>query len=92
MPGAWAILPCFKSGLIGVDAVYTGWGTPDRRAVARATPAWLRAQAFAGGSMGPKVEAVCRFAETTGGRAAIGQLEAIPGLIARDGRNADRRP
>jgi hypothetical protein len=35
---------------------------------------------------------VCRFAETTGGRAAIGQLEAIPGLIARDGRNADRRP
>jgi carbamate kinase len=28
------------------------------------------------------VEAVCRFVETTGGRAAIGQLEAIPGLIA----------
>ena len=65
-----------------VDAVYAGWGTPDRRAVARATPAWLRAQAFAAGSMGPKVEAVCRFVETTGGRAAIGQLEAIPGLIA----------
>jgi hypothetical protein len=35
---------------------------------------------------------VCRFVETTGGRGAIGQLEAIPGLIARDGRNADRRP
>ena len=31
---------------------------------------------------GPKVEAVCRFVETTGGRAAIGQLEAIPGLRA----------
>ena len=29
-----------------------------------------------------KAEAVCRFAETTGGRAAIGHLEAIPGLIA----------
>ena len=65
-----------------VDAVYTGWGTPDRRAVAHATPTWLRAQAFAGGSMGPKVEAVCRFVETTGGRAAIGRLETIPGLIA----------
>ena len=62
--------------------MYTGWGTPDRRAVARATPAWMSAQAFAGGSMGPKVEAVCPFAVTTGGRAAIGQLEAIPGLIA----------
>jgi carbamate kinase len=48
----------------------------------RATPAWLRTQAFAGGPMGPKAEAVCRFVETTGGRAAIGQLEAIPGLIA----------
>ncbi len=29
---------------------------------------------FAAGSMGPKVEAACRFAETTGGRAAIGAL------------------
>ena len=32
--------------------------------------------------MGPKVEAVCRFVEATGGRAAIGRLEAIPQLIA----------
>jgi carbamate kinase len=31
--------------------------------------------------MGPKVEAVCRFAEGTGGRAAIGQLDALPGLV-----------
>ena len=48
----------------------------------RATPAWLRAQAFAAGSMGPKVEAVCRFVEATGRRAAIGQLEAIGELVA----------
>ena len=68
-----------------VDAVYTGWGTPAQRAVARATPGWLRAQAFAGGSMGPKVEAVCRFVEATGRRAAIGELEAIPELIAGTG-------
>jgi len=78
-----------------VDAVYTGWGTPAQRAVRRATPAWLRAQAFAGGSMGPKVEAVCRFVEATGGRAAIGQLGAIPELLAGtagtqvDGRSPD---
>lgn len=64
-----------------VDAVYTAWGTRGQRAVAQATPAWLRRQAFAGGSMGPKVEAVCRFVEATGGRAAIGRLEDLPGLI-----------
>ncbi len=68
-----------------VDAVYVEWGTPAQRAVARATPGWLRAHAFAGGSMGPKVEAVCRFAETTGNRAAIGQLEQLPALIAGTG-------
>ncbi len=71
-----------------VDAVYLGWGTPDQRAVARATPGWLRAQAFAGGSMGPKVEAVCRFAEATGRRAAIGALEQLPALI--DGTGGTR--
>ncbi len=65
-----------------VDAVYFDWGTRDQRAVARATPDWLRAQEFAGGSMGPKVEAVCRFVEATGGRAAIGRLEDLDGLIA----------
>jgi carbamate kinase len=46
------------------------------------TPAWLRSLAFPGGSMGPKVEAVCRFVEQTGKRAAIGQLEALPELVA----------
>jgi carbamate kinase len=65
-----------------VDAVYTGWGTNEQRAVARTTSEWLRVQAFAGGSMGPKVEAVCRFVEATGRRAAIGRLEAIPALVA----------
>jgi carbamate kinase len=45
--------------------------------------------------MGPKVEAVCRFVEATGRRAAIGPLEAIPELIAGtggtqvDGRSPD---
>jgi carbamate kinase len=65
-----------------VDAVYLGWGTPEQRAVAGATPEWLRGQSFAGGSMGPKVEAVCRFVEETGRRAAIGRLEDLAGLVA----------
>jgi carbamate kinase len=64
-----------------VDAVYTDWGTERQSAVDRATPEWLRAQSYAGGSMGPKVEAVCRFVEATGKRAAIGQLGDMPGLI-----------
>jgi carbamate kinase len=67
-----------------VDAVYAGWGTEEQRAVARATPGWLREQGFAAGSMGPKVEAVARFVETTGGRGAIGQLSELAGLIAGD--------
>lgn len=65
-----------------VDAVYVDWETPDQRAVARATPGWLRAQEFAGGSMGPKVDAVCRFVEATGRRAAIGRIEDLPALLA----------
>jgi carbamate kinase len=64
-----------------VDAVYSDWGTPNARAVTRTSPTWLRAQSFAGGSMAPKVEAVCRFVEATGKRAAIGCLEDMPGLI-----------
>lgn len=64
-----------------VDAVYEGWGTPGQRAVAAATPEWLRGRSFAGGSMGPKVEAVCRFTEGTGRRAAIGRLEDLAGLV-----------
>jgi len=65
-----------------VDAVYADWATPDAAAVAAATPAELRAHDFAAGSMGPKVEAACRFVEATGRRAAIGRLEDLPDLIA----------
>jgi carbamate kinase len=65
-----------------VEAIYDDWRTPGQRAIARTTPAWLRERSFAGGSMGPKVEAVCRFVEATGRRAAIGRLEDLAGLIA----------
>jgi carbamate kinase len=67
-----------------VDAVYEGYGTPEQRAIARATPAGLRQREFPAGSMGPKVEAVARFVERTGGRAAIGSLEHLLELL--DGR------
>jgi carbamate kinase len=60
----------------------TDWGARTQRAVRRATPDWLRAQTFAADSMGPKVEAVCRFVEATGGRAAIGRLDSVGSLVA----------
>ena len=65
-----------------VDAVYEGWGTADERRLGEVTVAELRAQTFAAGSMGPKVEAAARFVEATGKRAAIGALR---------GHRSDRR-
>jgi carbamate kinase len=69
--------------LTDVDAVQDGYGTPQARPVHRATPAQLRARSFPAGSMGPKVEAVCRFVEATGKMAAIGQLADAQALLER---------
>jgi carbamate kinase len=60
--------------LTDVSAVERGFGTPEARPIARVTPAELQRERFAEGSMGPKVEAACRFVEATGGRAGIGAL------------------
>jgi carbamate kinase len=64
-----------------VEAVFEGYGTGDQRAIARATPAGLRQRDFPAGSMGPKVEAVSRFVERTGGCAAIGSLDQVLELL-----------
>jgi carbamate kinase len=64
-----------------VDAVYSGWGTPEQRAIRRATPEALADTEFAAGSMGPKVRAACSFVEETGGLAAIGSIEDTPALL-----------
>jgi carbamate kinase len=64
-----------------VDAVYSGWGTPEQRAIRRATPEALGDTEFAAGSMGPKVRAACSFVEETGGLAAIGSIEDTPALL-----------
>ena len=65
-----------------VDAVYVDWGEPAQRALGRVTPALCASSISPQGSMGPKVEAVCRFVERTGRRAAIGQLENLAALVA----------
>ena len=62
-----------------VDAVYD-----DDLPIARATPEGLRTRQFPAGSMGPKVEAACRFVERTGGTAAIGSLDEVQEML--DGR------
>ncbi len=64
-----------------VPAVAVGFGTADERRVGSVTVAQLRGlQAegqFASGSMGPKVEAACRFVEAGGNRAVITSLDSI---------------
>jgi len=64
-----------------VDHVVLGFGTPDARPLESVTPASLRTlqreEHFAGGSMGPKVEAAVRFVEAGGTRAVISSLENI---------------
>jgi carbamate kinase len=68
--------------LTDADAVYMDWGKPTQRAIRRAAPEALAAVPFAAGSMGPKVEAACRFVRATGKRAAIGELADLSRIIA----------
>ena len=63
-------------------AVQDGYGTPQARPIRRATPGALRKLDFPAGSMGPKIEAVCRFTEATGKPAAIGRLADAQLLLA----------
>ena len=68
--------------LTDVEAVELAYGTPAARQLARTTPTELRSYDFPSGSMGPKVEAACRFVDATGGTAAIGRLEDAELLLA----------
>ncbi|MFN8161951.1 MAG: carbamate kinase [Solirubrobacterales bacterium] len=60
--------------LTDVDAVRLGFGTGGERPIGRTTPEELRSHEFEAGTIGPKVEAACRFVEATGKPAAIGAL------------------
>jgi carbamate kinase len=68
--------------LTDVPAVLRGWRTDSAQAIRRATPSELRSLSFAGGSMGPKVEAACRFVEATGRAAGIGALDDAAAIVA----------
>lgn len=64
-----------------VEAVSVDWGKPTAKAIRRASPAAMRRFEFPAGSMGPKVDAACRFAEATGKCAAIGALKDLPSIL-----------
>jgi carbamate kinase len=63
--------------LTDVPYVEREWGLPTASPIRRSTPEDLRLLSFVAGSMGPKVDAACRFAERTGNRAAIGSLSEL---------------
>lgn len=67
--------------LTDIEAVYSGWGTSEARAIRRAEPQALRQFTFAAGSMAPKVEAACQFVEQTGAMAGIGRLDEAQAIL-----------
>ncbi len=81
--------------LTDVEAAMRDWGTARPQPIREAIPDELRQWRFATESMGPKVEAACRFVEAGGGFAGIGRLEdgaailaGLRGTIVRDARTS----
>jgi carbamate kinase len=68
--------------LTDVDAVYVDYRKPTQRALRTISPAELAGYAFPAGSMGPKVESACDFAQATGNTAIIGSLSNVAGLVS----------
>jgi carbamate kinase len=66
-----------------VDNAVIGFGGPHPRPVeavnVTAMRAWAADGEFATGSMGPKVDAVCRFVEATG---QPGMITSLPGILS----------
>jgi carbamate kinase len=73
--------------VIGSDVAHAvlGYGTPEARDVGVVTAEEMRGHAadghFASGSMGPKVDAACRFVEQGGARAVITDLAHIADAV-----------
>ena len=64
-----------------VDAVFVDYGKSSQRALGTISPSELEGYAFPAGSMGPKVESACDFAQVTGNTAVIGSLSNVAGLV-----------
>lgn len=63
------------------DGVFDRWGKPGAKVIRKASPDALASYKFPAGSMGPKVDAACHFANETGKRAAIGALKDLRKII-----------
>ncbi len=74
--------------LTDVDAVYEDWGGERPSPIGETDVEVLAALSLDAGSMGPKVEAACRFVSDTGGLAGIGRLE--DGAAILEGRAGTR--
>ena len=74
--------------LTDVQAVAVGYGTPAQEWLGETTVENLRRYQgeghFAAGSMGPKVEAACRFVESTGRPAIIAALDELADAVSGD--------
>jgi carbamate kinase len=73
-----------------VDSAMTDYGTPEERSIGRLSVTQMRRLEadgqFASGSMGPKVDAVCRFVESVGRPGVITSLSRIADAVhARSG-------
>jgi carbamate kinase len=69
--------------LTDVESVQDKYGTQQARPIRFATPGEMRSMQFPPGSMGPKIDAACRFVESTGAMAAIGRLDDAEALLHR---------
>jgi carbamate kinase len=71
-----------------VPNAVVGFGTPEAQPIGEVTAARMRKYAadghFGSGSMGPKVDAVCRFVEATGRRGIITSLDHILDAVNGD--------
>ena len=74
--------------LTDVEAVFSGWGTPDQVSLTETSPSALDAMTFAPGSMGPKISAACVFVRAGGTLAGIGRLADARGIV--EGRAGTR--
>jgi carbamate kinase len=74
--------------LTDVDGVYVNFGTPHAELLRSATTEQLRSMTIAAGSMGPKVEAACSFAEATGATATIGSLADMIRVVSGEAGTA----
>jgi carbamate kinase len=67
--------------LTDVPVVYEDYGKATQHPLRQATVSQLRAMDFSPGSMGPKVDAACRFVQATGKRASIGTFDDSLALL-----------